>query len=154
MSFCTYIFWNKLWEKNCVWKETWKLAGFIRVIEQDAQRFALKNETLKLEVWRPWGHMINADGFVEPHVPILSFSHLFLWKTCQSLNFEGTWQPLQRRGNFSKENLVGALNILPAGCSYVNDFQDVKSHTWCTSLWFWLCLFVVSCLMCCFKPVS
>lgn len=37
-------------EKNCIWRGTWKQAGFICVIEQDAQRFVLKNETLKLEV--------------------------------------------------------------------------------------------------------
>lgn len=90
MSFCFYIFWNKLLgEKNCIWKETQKPAGFVCVIEQDAYRFALKNETLKLGVWRPWDHMINADGFAKPHIASLSFHIYFFEEHATASTLEG-----------------------------------------------------------------
>lgn len=49
VSLLLQILKQTLGKRNCVLKETWKAAGFICVIEQDAFGFALKNETSKLE---------------------------------------------------------------------------------------------------------
>lgn len=142
MSFCTYIFWNKLWEKkNCVCWGTWKLAGFICVIEHlRCSEICFKKWNLETWSLTSLGPYDKCWWFLQRHTFFSSPFHIYFFENVPEPEL---WRdPAASAGEreLLKGETCGCFHCLARWVQWREWFQDVRFHTWCASLWFWLCL--------------